>query len=172
MLLVASTGPVLVRCWQHRPSTGPVLAHNGMFMGIFQNYVLLYLQATDFLIFFFSLSICIFWNKIVLFHFTSLSYLNDSYQIYKEEWPAPQIHSFHEPGSRDWNHRLQQSANGRRWVQGVRHDVISRALYRHDRRRNHILIMPIYISITHGYFDLTTMLSKTTELASLNAMTL
>ena len=33
MPLVASTGPVLVRCWQHRPSTGPVLAHNGMFMG-------------------------------------------------------------------------------------------------------------------------------------------
>ena len=30
----ASTRPVLVRCWQHRPSTGPVLAHNGaMFMG-------------------------------------------------------------------------------------------------------------------------------------------
>ena len=34
MPLVASTGPVLVRCWQHRPSTGPVLAHNGMFMGM------------------------------------------------------------------------------------------------------------------------------------------
>ena len=33
MPLVASTGPVLVRCWQHRPSTGPVLAHSGMFMG-------------------------------------------------------------------------------------------------------------------------------------------
>ena len=33
MTLVASTGPVLVRCWQDRPSTGPVLAHNGMFMG-------------------------------------------------------------------------------------------------------------------------------------------
>ena len=33
MPLVASTGPALVRCWQHRPSTGPVLAHNGMFMG-------------------------------------------------------------------------------------------------------------------------------------------
>ena len=31
-----STGPVLVRCWQHRASTGPVLAHNGMFMGIIQ----------------------------------------------------------------------------------------------------------------------------------------
>ena len=31
MPLVASTGPVLVRCCQHRPSTGPVLAHNGMF---------------------------------------------------------------------------------------------------------------------------------------------
>jgi len=30
--LVASTGPVLVRCWQHRPSTGSVLAHKGMFM--------------------------------------------------------------------------------------------------------------------------------------------
>jgi len=30
MPLVASTWPVLVRCWQHRPSTGPVLAHNGM----------------------------------------------------------------------------------------------------------------------------------------------
>ena len=33
MPLVASTGPVLVRCWQRRTSTGPVLAHNGMFMG-------------------------------------------------------------------------------------------------------------------------------------------
>ena len=31
--LVASTGHVLVRCWQHRPSTRPVVAHNGMFMG-------------------------------------------------------------------------------------------------------------------------------------------
>ena len=28
-----STGPFLVRCWQHRPSTGPVLAHYGMCMG-------------------------------------------------------------------------------------------------------------------------------------------
>ena len=34
MPLVASTGPVLVRCWQHRPSTGPILAHNGMSMGL------------------------------------------------------------------------------------------------------------------------------------------
>jgi len=34
MPIVASTGPVLVRCWQHRPSIGPVLAHNGMFMGM------------------------------------------------------------------------------------------------------------------------------------------
>ena len=33
MRLCASTGPVLWRCWQHRPSTGPVLAHNRMFMG-------------------------------------------------------------------------------------------------------------------------------------------
>ena len=33
MQLCASTGPVLVRCWQHRTSTSPVLAHNGMFMG-------------------------------------------------------------------------------------------------------------------------------------------
>ena len=33
MPLVASTGPVLGQCWQHRPSTLPVLAHNGMFMG-------------------------------------------------------------------------------------------------------------------------------------------
>jgi len=31
--LVASTGPVLVRCWQHRPSIGPVLAHTSMFTG-------------------------------------------------------------------------------------------------------------------------------------------
>jgi len=29
MPLVVSTGPVLVQCWQHRPSTEPVLAHNG-----------------------------------------------------------------------------------------------------------------------------------------------
>jgi len=32
--LCASTGPVLVRCCQHLTSTGPVLAHNSMFMGI------------------------------------------------------------------------------------------------------------------------------------------
>ena len=37
MPLVASTGSVLVRCWQHRPSTGPVLATNGMFMGRLQS---------------------------------------------------------------------------------------------------------------------------------------
>jgi len=34
MLLVESTGTVLVRCCQHRPSTGPILALNGMFMGM------------------------------------------------------------------------------------------------------------------------------------------
>ena len=33
MPVCASTGPVLVRCWQHRPSTGPVLACHGMFTG-------------------------------------------------------------------------------------------------------------------------------------------
>ena len=33
MPLVASTRPVLVRCRQLRPSTGPVLVHDGMFMG-------------------------------------------------------------------------------------------------------------------------------------------
>ena len=32
MPVSASTGPVLVLCCQHRPSIGPVLAHNGMFM--------------------------------------------------------------------------------------------------------------------------------------------
>jgi len=32
--LCASTGPVPVRCCQHRTSTGPVLAHNGMFTGL------------------------------------------------------------------------------------------------------------------------------------------
>ena len=37
MPLVASTGPVLVLCWQHLPSTSPVLAHNGMFMGLARN---------------------------------------------------------------------------------------------------------------------------------------
>jgi len=31
--IICCTGPVLVRCCQYRPSTGPVLAHNGMFMG-------------------------------------------------------------------------------------------------------------------------------------------
>ena len=31
MPLCASTGPVLLRCCQHRTSTGPVLATNGMF---------------------------------------------------------------------------------------------------------------------------------------------
>ena len=34
MPLCASTGPVLVRCCRHRPSTGPVLATNGMFTGM------------------------------------------------------------------------------------------------------------------------------------------
>ena len=34
MPLRAGTGPVLVRCCQHWPSTGPVLVHNGMFMGV------------------------------------------------------------------------------------------------------------------------------------------
>ena len=33
MSLCASTGPVLGRCCQHRNSTGPVLATNGMFTG-------------------------------------------------------------------------------------------------------------------------------------------
>jgi len=33
MPLCAGTGPVLGRCWQHPPSTGPVLATNGMFTG-------------------------------------------------------------------------------------------------------------------------------------------
>ena len=32
MPLCASTGPVLVRCWQHRSSTCPVLAHTSMCM--------------------------------------------------------------------------------------------------------------------------------------------
>ena len=30
MPVSASTGPVLVRCWQHWPSTGPVLADYGI----------------------------------------------------------------------------------------------------------------------------------------------
>ena len=30
----ARTGPVLGRCCQHWPRTGPVLAHNGMFTGL------------------------------------------------------------------------------------------------------------------------------------------
>jgi len=34
MPLRASTGPVLVRCCQHRTRTGPVLATNGMFTWI------------------------------------------------------------------------------------------------------------------------------------------
>ena len=32
----ASTGLVLVRCWQYRPITGRVLAHTGMFTGYIQ----------------------------------------------------------------------------------------------------------------------------------------
>ena len=42
--LVASTGPVLDRCWQHLASTGPVLAHHGMFklMGMLINTVPLF----------------------------------------------------------------------------------------------------------------------------------
>ena len=40
MPLCASTGPVLGRWWQHRTSTGRVLAHNGMFMGIMLVYIL------------------------------------------------------------------------------------------------------------------------------------
>ena len=39
MPVCASTGPVLVLCYQHWPSTGPVLAHNGMFRGYAQ-YIL------------------------------------------------------------------------------------------------------------------------------------
>ena len=39
MPLVASTGPVLVRCWQHQPRTGPVLATNGIFMEIIHNII-------------------------------------------------------------------------------------------------------------------------------------
>ena len=34
MPLCKSTGPVLVRCCQHRYSTGPVLTTNGMFTGL------------------------------------------------------------------------------------------------------------------------------------------
>ena len=34
MLLVASIEPLLVRCWQHRLRTGPVLAHNGIVYGV------------------------------------------------------------------------------------------------------------------------------------------
>ena len=33
MPVLASTGPVLDRCCQHRTSTGPVLARTGMFTG-------------------------------------------------------------------------------------------------------------------------------------------
>ena len=33
MPLFPNIGPVLVRCCQHRTSTGPVLAHSGMFTG-------------------------------------------------------------------------------------------------------------------------------------------
>ena len=33
MTVHGSTGPVLSRCYQHRLSTGPVLAPNGMFTG-------------------------------------------------------------------------------------------------------------------------------------------
>jgi len=35
ILVGAITGPVLGRCWQHRPSTGPVPARNGMFQVAF-----------------------------------------------------------------------------------------------------------------------------------------
>jgi len=45
MPLVASTGPVLARCWQHRPSTGPVLARNGMFTGFILLDVLFFVQT-------------------------------------------------------------------------------------------------------------------------------
>ena len=38
MPLCASTGPVLGRCCQHRPSTGPVLATNGMYTGNILNF--------------------------------------------------------------------------------------------------------------------------------------
>ena len=34
----AGTGPVLGRCWHHRPSAGPVPARNGMFTGRFCQY--------------------------------------------------------------------------------------------------------------------------------------
>ena len=48
----ASTGHVLGRCWQHRHSTGPVLAHNGMFTGVaprmnvLKRYALVYVEST------------------------------------------------------------------------------------------------------------------------------
>jgi len=39
MLVCASTGPVLDRCFQHRPSIGPVLAHMGLFMAFHLRYL-------------------------------------------------------------------------------------------------------------------------------------
>ena len=45
MPLVGSTGPVLVRCWQHRTITGPVLAHNSMFVRCLYQSLILYKDA-------------------------------------------------------------------------------------------------------------------------------
>ena len=43
MPLCASTGPALGRCWQHRTSTGPVLAHvYSMFTGTYENFPVLF----------------------------------------------------------------------------------------------------------------------------------
>ena len=51
MPVCAITGPVLVWCSQHWPSIDPVLAHNGMFTGVFLYYaesIIRRLVPTDF----------------------------------------------------------------------------------------------------------------------------
>ena len=44
--LVASTGHVLVRCWQHQTSTGPVLAPTGMFTGLVIESALVFISSS------------------------------------------------------------------------------------------------------------------------------
>ena len=59
MPLCASTGPVLGRYCQHRTSTGPVLATNGMFTGIMaqclNSYIMSYYVSS--------------WDKVILFQY-------------------------------------------------------------------------------------------------------
>ena len=61
MPVAASTGPVLGRSWQHRPSTGPVQLCNGMFTGLI--VLIGFAVALCAHVIAFSASICLFYCK-------------------------------------------------------------------------------------------------------------